>query len=330
MVQLKMKKEIKFKRAGFFFKKTEGNITTTYKQRIWVRPQRRSPGGKGTGIMMKKLLSVGICLMLLVGTLAGCGDKKTQDNTDSIGAGTQVSDTGSGDESGGGSVQSGEEVIFWGYWDGDVEAQINEIVTAFNESTGANVKYVCQSDMMNAFQAAAIAGDVPDVMLWDATEVRRYARMGQLLAIDDYMETAGIPKEDFNDESIRELTVDGKLYGLPMNIDIWGIYVNMDILRQAGIEEAPTTWDEVEAAAIAAMDVEGVQVGINMKMAPYLFNSFLTANAGQPLSDDGLTVNLDDKALQVLECLLWIWSIFTGMYILRSWRKKAAGRFRSN
>lgn len=80
--------------------------------------------------------------MLLVGTLAGCGDKKTQDNTDSTGAGTQVSDTGSGDESGGGSVQSGEEVIFWGYWDGDVEAQINEIVTAFNESTGANVKYV--------------------------------------------------------------------------------------------------------------------------------------------------------------------------------------------
>lgn len=296
-----MKKEIKFKRAGFFFKKTAGNITTIYKQRIWVCLQGRSPGGKGTGIMMKKLLSVGICLMLLVGTLAGCGDKKTPDNTGSTGAGTQESGTGSGDEGNGGSVQSGEEVIFWGYWDGDVEAQINEVVNAFNESTGANVKYVCQPDMMNAFQAAAIAGDVPDVMLWDATEVRRYARMGQLLAIDDYLETAGIPKEDFNDESIRELTVDGKLYGLPMNIDIWGVYVNMDILRQAGIEEAPTTWDEIKAAAIAAMNVEGVRVGLNMKMAPNLFNSFLIANAGQPLSDDGLTVNLDDKALQVLE-----------------------------
>lgn len=114
--------------------------------------------------------------MLLVGTLAGCGDKKTPDNTGSTGAGTPESSTGSGDKgNGGGSVQSGEEVIFWGYWDGDVEAQINEIVTAFNESTGANVKYVCQADMMNAFQAAAIAGDVPDVMLWDATEVRRYS-----------------------------------------------------------------------------------------------------------------------------------------------------------
>lgn len=250
--------------------------------------------------MMKKLLSAGICLALLAGTLVGCGDKKIPEDTGSAAA--EIQDSGSEDDSAGSEpVQSGEEVIFWGYWDGDVEAQINEVVTAFNESEGANVKYVCQPDMMNAFQAAAIAGDVPDVMLWDATEVRRYARMGQLLAMDDYLAAAGIPKEDFNDESIRELTVDDSLYGLPMNIDIWGVYVNMDILRQAGIEKAPATWDEIKEAAIASMNVEGVQVGLNMKMAPNLFNSFLTANAGQPLSDDGLTVNLDDKALQVLE-----------------------------
>lgn len=33
---------------------------------------------------------------------------------------------------------------------------------------------------MNAYQAASLAGDVPDIMLWDANEVRRYAKMGQL------------------------------------------------------------------------------------------------------------------------------------------------------
>lgn len=107
-------------------------------------------------------MSVGICLMLLIGTLAGCGDEKTPDNTGS--AGTETAGAGTQENGNGGSVQSSEEVIFWGYWDGDVETQINEIVTAFNEQTGANVKYVCQADMMNAFQAAAIAGDVPDVI----------------------------------------------------------------------------------------------------------------------------------------------------------------------
>lgn len=230
---------------------------------------------------MKKYLSMLLALTLLVLTFAGC--------------------TPSGTDQPGTDDPKGEDLVFWGYWDGAVQDQINEIVTAFNEKTGHNVQYVCQPDMMNAFQAAAIANEVPDVMLWDATEVRRYARMGQLYSIDDYLASANIPKTDFNDESIRELTVDGKLYGLPINLDIWGLYVNMDILNAAGIENPPATWDEVKAAAIAAMDVEGVKVGLNMSFAPYLFNSFVVANNGQPLSDDGLTVNLDDRALEVLE-----------------------------
>lgn len=240
---------------------------------------------------MKKVIGVLLSMCMLLGVLAGCGDASAPGSASSGAApGTQSQ-----------TPANGEEVIFWGYWDGEVADNINKIVTAFNEKTGANVKYVCQADMMNAFQAGAIAGDVPDVMLWDATEVRRYARLGQLLPIDEYLTANGIEKTEFNDESIRELTVEGKLYGLPMNIDIWGLYVNMDVLRKAGIDKAPSTWDEIAQAAKAAMAVDGVKVGLNMKFAPNLFNSFLVANNGQPLSEDGKTVNLDDKALQVLE-----------------------------
>jgi len=263
---------------------------------------------KGGNAYMKKLLSVVLCLCMLLGMLSGCGSSNEDEGTSS------AADT-SGSESSGSQqadVNREEEVIFWGYWDGDVADQINEIVTAFNSTTGSNVKYVAQADMMNAFQAAAIAGDVPDVMLWDATEVRRYARMDQLLSMNDYLESNDIAKTDFNDESIRELTVEGQLYGLPMNIDIWGFYVNMDILRQAGVNEPPSTWDEIKDAAIAAMDVEGVQVGINMRWAPNLFNPFLVANNGQPLSDDGLTVNLDDRALEVLNYFMEL--IDAGVY----------------
>lgn len=240
---------------------------------------------------MKKAIGILLSICMLLGVLAGCADDSSSGQPSS----------GTAPDGQSAAPANGEEVIFWGYWDGEVADNINEVVTAFNQKTGANVKYVCQADMMNAFQAGAIAGDVPDVMLWDATEVRRYARLGQLLPIDDYLTENGIAKTEFNDESIRELTVENQLYGLPMNIDIWGLYVNMDILRAAGIDKAPATWDEVKEAAIAAMNVEGVKVGLNMKFAPNLFNSFVVANNGQPLSEDGQTVNLDDKSLQVLE-----------------------------
>ncbi len=243
---------------------------------------------------MKKLFCVFLFSCIAAASMVGCKSADDQAPSD-------VTPTSSAPADGKEPAPKGEDLIFWGYWDGEVADQINEIVGAFNEKTGNNVQYVAQADMMNSFQAAAISNDVPDLMLWDASEVRRYSRMGQLLSIDDYIIAAGIPKTDFNEESIRELTVDDKLYGLPMNLDIWGLYVNMDILRAAGIEEAPSTWDEVKAAAVASMEVDGVKVGLNMKMAPYLFNSFYAANNGKPLSDDGLTVNLDDKALQVLE-----------------------------
>lgn len=264
---------------------------------------------------MKRFLGIALCLCMLSSVFSGCGGNNADtDSAANASSGTQQEETTKNEESlqETESLNRGEEVIFWGYWDGDVADQINEIVTAFNESTGSNVKYVAQADMMNTFQAAAIAGDVPDIMLWDASEVRRYARLGQLQSIDTYLDSQGIQKSEFNDESIRELTIDENLYGLPMNLDIWGVYVNMDILNQAGINEPPSNWDELKAAAIAAMDVEGVQVGLNMKMAPYLFNSFLAANNGQPLSDDGLTVNLDERAQEVLDYFMKL--IDAGVY----------------
>lgn len=236
--------------------------------------------------LMALLLAAGMAL-----SVAGCSSSDTGSSSSAAGsAGEDAS-----------SALTSEEVVFWGPWDGEVGGQIEAIIDEYNTEKGTNVSYVCQADLVNAYQAAALAGDVPDIMLWDSNEVRRYAKMGQLKSIDEELKADGIDTADFNDESIKELTYEDHLYGLPMNIDIWGLYVNMDILNEAGIDKAPATWDELKEAAVASMDVEGVKVGLNMKMAPTLFNSFLVANNGQPLSDDGMTVNLDDRALEVLE-----------------------------
>lgn len=252
----------------------------------------------------EKLMAGLLAGSMLLG-LTGCGTSNsgsasTADNAaENATSDTSSVETATGEE-GTAATLTDEEVVFWGPWDGDVGDQITAIIDSYNAEKGTNITYVCQADLVNAYQAAALAGDVPDIMLWDANEVRRYAKMGQLQPIDEQLAEHGIDTADFNDQSIAELTYEDHLYGLPMNIDIWGIYVNMDILNAAGIEEAPGTWDELKEAAVAAMDVEGVKTGLNMKMAPTLFNSFLVANGGQPLSDDGLTVNLDDRALEVL------------------------------
>ncbi len=41
---------------------------------------------------------------------------------------------------------------------------------------------------------------------------------------------------------------DGKVYGLPLSLDLLALYYNKDILDRAGIPEPPKTWEEFQAA----------------------------------------------------------------------------------
>lgn len=127
--------------------------------------------------LMALLLAAGMAL-----SVAGCSSSDTGSSSSAAGsAGEDAS-----------SALTSEEVVFWGPWDGEVGGQIEAIIDEYNTEKGTNVSYVCQADLVNAYQAAALAGDVPDIMLWDANEVRRYAKMGQLKSIDEELKADGI------------------------------------------------------------------------------------------------------------------------------------------
>jgi multiple sugar transport system substrate-binding protein len=191
------------------------------------------------------------------------------------------------------------EITFWGSWGGDVEESINEILDKYNATSATKVKYVVQSDIMTTFATANATGDVPDIMLWDASEVSKYAQKGVLASIDDKLAAANIDKGEYNSECIRELTLDDKLYGLPLNIDIWGIYVNMDIMKSLDLS-APTTWEQLKEAAIKATERDSsgklTRAGLSMQWLPYLFTSFMVSNGANVLSDDGKTTTVNNDA----------------------------------
>ncbi|HOG46407.1 MAG TPA: extracellular solute-binding protein, partial [Anaerolineae bacterium] len=203
------------------------------------------------------------------------------------------------------------EITFWGSWGGDVEKSINVILDKYNATSATKVKYVVQSDIMTTFATANATGDVPDIMLWDASEVSKYAQKGVLAPINDKLAGASINKGDYNSECIRELTLDDKLYGLPLNIDIWGIYVNLDIIKSLGLS-APTTWDELKEDAIQATqrDSSGklIRAGLSMQWFPYEFTSFMVADGASVLSDDGKTTTVNNdtgrKVLSLFKGLL--------------------------
>ncbi|MFA6105558.1 MAG: extracellular solute-binding protein [Patescibacteria group bacterium] len=48
-------------------------------------------------------------------------------------------------------------------------------------------------------------------------------------------------------DAIRKDKVKENIYGLPLSLDVMGIYYNKDLLDRAGIPEAPKTWEEFQA-----------------------------------------------------------------------------------
>ncbi|MCG3057046.1 extracellular solute-binding protein, partial [Escherichia coli] len=55
--------------------------------------------------------------------------------------------------------------------------------------------------------------------------------------------------KDAFDNTLDPMTIDGKVYGQPMNLEGYGFTYNKELFKKAGIKEVPQTLDELEAAA---------------------------------------------------------------------------------
>ena len=91
-------------------------------------------------------------------------------------------------------------------------------------------------------------------------------------------------------------SIDGTLYGIPNEIDVYALNYNKALFEEAGITEAPKTWDEFLAAAEQLTDASKGQQGfglINSWAAGVLhpFASLLVSNGGDLVVDGQPTLD---------------------------------------
>ncbi|MGP3929655.1 ABC transporter substrate-binding protein [Nonomuraea sp. KM88] len=218
----------------------------------------------------------------------------------------------SDDSSGSGGVV---ELTFWGDWSGEGEQQFRTMTDAFNKThPGIQVEYVVQEDMLTKFLTASTSGQAPDVMFWDRWRTATYAPKNVLEPLDERMKKDGVERERFYGEAVRELTHDGKVYGLPLTVDARALFYNKAHLKEAGVEP-PRTWAELEQAAIKLTRREGgklVRAGLSMDDAG-LFSMYLRQAGGQMVTDDcSRTTFNSPQGAQVLD--LWSRMIKGGVY----------------
>ncbi|WP_139999979.1 ABC transporter substrate-binding protein [Paenibacillus paridis] len=241
---------------------------------------------------MKKWLMTLTAMMLVTSLIAGCAGNNAGEKN----KGNSMTEEG--------TSKSGKpvELTFWGDWGGEGQAQFETMVDAFNKSqTKIRVKYVLQQDMITKFLTAATSGGSPDVLFWDRWRTSLYAPKNVLHPIDEYMERDGIMRDDYYEESLKELSLGDKLYGLPLTVDARALFYNKKLLAEAGIEP-PKTWDELADAAAkltkwngSKLEVAGFSLG-----DVGLFNMYLQQAGGQMITEDGKTNFNNEQGKQVL------------------------------
>ncbi|WP_283136269.1 sugar ABC transporter substrate-binding protein [Rhizohabitans arisaemae] len=144
-----------------------------------------------------------------------------------------------------------------------------------------------------------------DLVVLGPDQIPQYAQQGTLVPVDDVVAPA---KTSFLPNSLTALTVDGKLYGVPIYQTITAPIYNKKLFTDVGVTEFPQTWEAFKAAApklaakkIAILDYPGApEVSLNQSFYPLLWG-----NGGSVFAADGKTVAFNaPEGVEALQFLL--------------------------
>ena len=161
---------------------------------------------------MKKLTSTLLAVCMLILMLSGC-----QSSTKATTAAT-------------------DDTITLTYWDGWADAGTEPTAAAVSyalaewEKEHPNVKIVVDHTTSTSgsyktkIKTALSSGEAPDVFLMSkGAFAQPYIDAGKLLELNTYLDGK---LDNLNDGVIETASVDGKIYGVPFNMHVNGIYCN--------------------------------------------------------------------------------------------------------
>ncbi len=150
-------------------------------------------------------------------------------------------------------VQSGPvKIVYWRSLTGKAAEVQDQLVADFNASQDKVVVEAqfqgSYTEIMQKLMAALAAGEMPDVVQLDSPYVLLLAKDGVLADMDKLIakDKSGFSLEDFIPGLMADGYYDGKLVALPVMRSTPLLYVNGDMLAEAGLpRRAPQSWDEL-------------------------------------------------------------------------------------
>lgn len=185
--------------------------------------------------MKKKALSTLLVTALMAGALSACGS----------------SDNSTGNTSNSEAEGGKQKVVAWA-WDPSFNGKAlkiaEEIFKQEHPDFELEVVDMAKTDLeqrLNTNLAAGVTEGLPDILLVNDPNIQKY--------VNSYPGTfaeftnSSVDFSQFSQYKVDALTVDGKIYGVPFDIGVTGLFYRTDILSEAGFSAEDLeniTWDE--------------------------------------------------------------------------------------
>ena len=176
-------------------------------------------------------------------------------------------------------------------WSGRNLQNLQNFINEYNKvkPDGFKVTLSRKDDLEKSFQTSRTGGKQPDLMLGDRFNTATNCIKDYLYPVDDLIERDEIDVSRFYAPAMQEMTYDGVTYGLPVDVDVWGTYVNMDYVKTyddahpdskiAGKLTASWTWDDLLdcAKALKTVASAGYSAG---DQEQHLFKYYVSTGKG--------------------------------------------------
>ncbi|WAA66087.1 extracellular solute-binding protein [Microbacterium oxydans] len=179
-----------------------------------------------------------------------------------------------------------------------------QVSDAFEKKTGAKVEFetfASANDELTKIQTSVLSGQGPDVYGLGTTFTPTAYATGAFVKLTeaDWDKVGGRDRFVPSTLGISGPSDEDEI-AIPFVSRPFVMAYNTELLKAAGIDEVPTTWDELTAAAakIDSGDVQGLAIGYADSFDPWKFIWGMSVQAGNPLIDvDAKKAKIDDPTV---------------------------------
>ena len=174
---------------------------------------------------------------------------------------------------------------------GSILKNVTENYKQENPDFNYEIEVVSSDNLKQKVATLAASNDLPDVFAYDAgTPLIDLMDAGLVVNVGEKLDALGVADQSDSGAAdfLTRLTNTDSLYDLPLGQNIEGFWYNKALFEQAGIENPPTTWDEMLEDAQKLLDA-GIQPfavgGADLWPATRLLNAYVMRKGGTDFMD---------------------------------------------